>query len=421
MKIPLLPYHLAYCTNIHPGETWAAVFDNLQAYIPALKQRICPDRPFGIGLRLSDVASRELMQGEALLLFQVWLQRQDLYVFAINGFPYGGFHHQVVKDQVYAPDWTNPRRLHYTLRLIKILATLLPAEVDGGISTLPLSYKPWQTQPSKGNLYEQSTHHIVRAVAKMAQIAAETGKLLHLDLEPEPDGLLENSAEVVDFFRQWLLPVGGASLSREYGIGRDRAEDWIMTHVRVCYDTCHFAVEYENPGEAIVKFQSAGIKIGRLQLSSALKVTLPPDSGKRQAIHAQLQPFAESTYLHQVIEQFADGTRRQHRDLIAALPELAHTAAQEWRTHFHVPIFWSHYQALQSTQDHISAILQQLPNLPDCHHLEIETYTWEVLPPALKLDLSASLEREYRWVLAQLEASFSPSPYLKKDCSLSQG
>ncbi|MGB3296318.1 MAG: metabolite traffic protein EboE [Phormidesmis sp.] len=406
MKIPLLPYHLAYCTNVHPGEAWTEVFHNLQTYAVALKRRLCPNRPFGIGLRLSDLASRELLQGDALASFQAWLEQQDLYVFAINGFPYGGFHHQVVKDQVYAPDWTNPSRLHYTLRLIKILAVLLPADIDGGISTLPLSYKPWKPRDVE-SVFARSTHQIVQTVAQMVRIAAETGKVLHLDLEPEPDGLLENSAEVVAFFQEWLLPVGGAWLSQQQAVQKAQAEDWILEHVRVCYDTCHFAVEYEDPESAIAQFQAVGIKVGRLQLSSALKVVLPPDSNQRQALHSQLRPFAESTYLHQVIEQFADGTRCQHRDLVTALPELAQTAAQEWRTHFHVPIFLREYQALQSTQDHILAVLHHLPNLPEHPHLEIETYTWEVLPPALKLDLTASIEREYQWALAQLEASFA--------------
>lgn len=135
--------HLTYCTNIHPGESWAEVVSNLKRYLPQLKTRLSPDHPFGIGLRLADIAARELLTGDNLIQFQTWLQKQDLYVFTLNGFPYGGFHHQVVKDRVYAPDWSTQERLNYTLRLIEILAALLPLDLDGGISTLPISYKPW--------------------------------------------------------------------------------------------------------------------------------------------------------------------------------------------------------------------------------------------------------------------------------------
>ena len=135
--------HLTYCTNIHPGETWSEVTNNLKKYIPQLKTRLSPNQPFGLGLRLADVAAQELLKEDNLSQFQTWLQEEDLYVFTLNGFPYGGFHHQVVKDRVYAPDWSKSERLDYTLKLIKILTTLLPENLDGGISTLPISYKPW--------------------------------------------------------------------------------------------------------------------------------------------------------------------------------------------------------------------------------------------------------------------------------------
>ncbi|MEO1095337.1 MAG: metabolite traffic protein EboE [Cyanobacteria bacterium J06638_28] len=397
-------YHLTYCTNIHPGEEWSRVFDNLQTYIPKLKQQLSPNATFGIGLRLAGAASEELLAGNALAQLQTWLRAQDCYVFTLNGFPHGGFHRQVVKDQVYAPDWSKRDRLNYTQRLVKVLAALLPDGIDGGISTVPLSYKPWwQANPAyKTTIFEHSTLHLAQIAAAMAQVEATTGKLLHLDLEPEPDALLENADEVINFFQDWLLPIGQPYLQQHHGISAATAVTWLRKHIRVCYDTCHFAVEYEDPGLALAKFQKAGIAIGKFQLSSAIRIPIPADTSQRQLLRQQLEPFAESTYLHQVIEQRSPNTLQHYPDLSDALPALNTTDATEWRTHFHVPIFIDRYPPFASTQDHITAILQQLPHVPDCTHLEIETYTWDVLPPDMKLDIVASIQREYEWVLGSL-------------------
>jgi hypothetical protein len=400
-------FHLTYCTNIHPGEEWNQVFTNLKQYIPSLKERLAANEPFGIGLRLAEVAAKELLQGNTLVEFKSWLNEHDLYVFTLNGFPYGGFHRQIVKDQVYAPDWSKQERLDYTLQLTRILAELLPNDVDGSISTLPLSYKPWfkGNQTYQASVLKNASLNIAQVVEAMVRIRAETGKLLHLNLEPEPDGLIENAAEVVDYFQTHLLPLGSAYLAQSLKISPERAEILLLEHVRICYDTCHFAVEYEDPISVFKQFQTAGIKIGKIQISAALQVKLIEDAEQRQQLIKRLQPFAESTYLHQVIGRYDNGRLQNYQDLETALPNLKHTTASEWRIHFHVPIFIRDYQLLQSTQDDIATVLDLLHNNHVCNHLEIETYTWEVLPEGMKLDLLASIQREYQWVLAKLLVS----------------
>ncbi|NEO99670.1 MAG: metabolite traffic protein EboE [Symploca sp. SIO2E9] len=393
-------FHLTYCSNIHPGESWSEVFENLKKYLPALKAKLSPQAAFGIGLRLANGASKELLAGDNLSQFQDWLHQQDLYVFTLNGFPYGGFHRQVVKDQVYAPDWSKSERVEYTLRLAKILAALLPAGMDGGISTVPLSYKPWWTnEKARESVMSQCSFNLATVAAEMARIREQTGKLLHLDLEPEPDGLIENAAEVIDFFQEWLFPKGGASLAENLEISSASAASLLREHIQVCYDTCHFSVEYEEPATVFSQLQAAGIGIGKIQLSAALQVKLPEETQGRGMVEDRLRPFAESTYLHQVIERHADGSLHQYPDLVSALPYLEKTQAQEWRTHFHVPIFIRDYQILQSTQADIVTVLKLLQENHACQHLEIETYTWEVLPPQIKIDILASIEREYEWVL----------------------
>ncbi|OYD98219.1 xylose isomerase [Nostoc sp. 'Peltigera membranacea cyanobiont' 213] len=400
-------FHLTYCSNIHPGESWLEVFANLENYIPKLKSRLSPTEPFGIGLRLADIAAKELLESNNLAQFQAWLTQQDLYVFTLNGFPYGGFHRQVVKDQVYAPDWSTQERVNYTLNLAEILATLLPEGLDGGISTLPLSYKPWWVKDhiTFEIVLKQSCLNIASVVIEMIRIHEETGKILHIDLEPEPDGLIENTSEVIDFYQNWLLPIGGNYLSEKLNIEQHLAEMKLLEHVRVCYDTCHFSVEYEEPQSVFVRLQSAGIRIGKIQISAAIKLKIPAEVEKRNLIVERLRPFAESTYLHQVIERRNDGTLHHYPDLITALPHLEQSLAEEWRTHFHVPIFIHDYQILQSTQDDIATVLHLLQTNNACSHLEIETYTWDVLPSEMKIDLLTSIQREYEWVLKLIRNS----------------
>lgn len=390
-------FHLTYCTNIHPGERWDAVVTNLKQYLPALKAHLSPEAPFGVGLRLSDQAARELLEGDRLDRFQSWLDDQDLYVFTLNGFPYGSFHGEVIKDRVYEPDWRQQERVEYTKRLARILARLVPEGMQGSISTSPLSYKPWLDEDSREEVFRCGSRHLADVTAALAQIESDTGVRLHVDLEPEPDCLIENTEESVRFFQEWLWPVGGAHLADELHLSQEEARSILRRHVQLCYDTCHFSVEYESPDTVFRRLATAGVSIGKIQLSAALRVPL---SGDRASLASQLEPFAEATYLHQVVERRTDGTLHRYRDLPAALDHIENEAAREWRIHYHVPLFSDAYDGLQSTRDDITRTLEALKDDPFCMHLEIETYTWDVLPPAMKEDLPTSLRREYEWVLS---------------------
>jgi hypothetical protein len=391
-------FHLTYCTNIHPSNGWSEVYASLQRYAPALKARFAPHRAFGIGLRLSGKESRELLQGDHLQQFQDFLQEHGLYVFTLNGFPYGPFHQQPVKALVHAPDWREEERVAYTLRLIEILAFLLPDGIDGSISTSPLSYKTW-VNIQDTNAWRDFTHNIVRIAEALVRVKHKHDKLIHLALEPEPDGLLENGEEVVRFYTHWLLEEGARLLSDTLAVSRDEACNHLLEHIRVCFDTCHVAVAYEEPATVLDRFDQIGIKIGKVQISSALKVTFPGEEQARVDIARALEPFAESTYLHQVIQQHHDGTFRHYPDLIEALPHIQDRQIAQWRIHFHVPIFIDHFPRFQSTQDTLADTLDLLIQRRFCRHLEIETYTWSVLPEDLKKDLLDSIAREYEWVL----------------------
>ncbi|MBF0276960.1 MAG: metabolite traffic protein EboE [SAR324 cluster bacterium] len=395
-------FHLTYCGNIHPGEHWPDVFSNLKNYIPLLKSQFAPHDSFGIGLRLANPASEELLQKNQLDLFKEWLNQNDLYVFTLNGFPYGEFHRRIVKETVYAPDWSTEKRLKYTIRLAKILAALLPEEMDGSISTSPISYKPWfKNSDDRHACLDQSCLHLIQMVMELINIENKSGKWIHLDLEPEPNGMLGNSTELIDFFQERLLPKGGTRLSSLLGISLTKAREFILRHIGLCYDTCHFAVSFENPTDVLERLRQAGIHIGKVQISAALKLKLRDSEESRQVALKRLKPFAESTYLHQVIEKKPDGSHHTYSDLTEALPSLQEASGNEWRIHFHVPVFVEDYQTVMSTQEDIKTLLRLLKENPFCPLLEIETYTWEVLPEEMKKDLSASIQREYDWVLKQ--------------------
>jgi hypothetical protein len=393
--------HLSYCTNIHAGENWADHFNALELSFPQIKAQLSPDAPMGIGLRLSNIASIELLQGDNLPQFKQWLQLNDAYVFTMNGFPYGGFHNVIVKDQVHAPDWTTADRLAYTVRLFNILALLLPQGMDGGISTSPLSYKHWfNSEEAMDEAKQEATINILQVAAELHSIKKKTGIKLHLDIEPEPDGVLETGREFIEWFETDLLPQGISYFQDNFNIPAAEAEILIKEHVNLCYDVCHFAIGYE-PHEAIIdELAQKGIKVGKIQISAALKASFDHTPGNKQAILTEFKKFNEPTYLHQVIARLADGNLLRYADLPEAL--MATDDAEEWRAHFHVPVFLEDFGLLQSTQVDIVKVLGIQKNSPFTNHLEVETYTWGVLPDAMRIPLTQSIIRELEWVKYEL-------------------
>jgi hypothetical protein len=377
--------HLAYCTNIHRGETWRETLAALETHTLTVREKVAPRQPFAIGLRLSDQAARELNQPQTLRKFRRWLDKNDCYVFTINGFPYGRFHGARVKEQVYAPDWTSPARLAYTNRLFDLLAKLLPPGMEGSVSTVPGSFKEFiqsdgQREAVRKNLW--------RCVEHISRTSEKSKRQLHLGLEPEPLGLLENSAETVAFFEQ---------LRGEHP-GDTRLDEFLGVN----YDACHFAIEFEGPKKALTALRRAGIKISKIHLSSALKAR--PTVKARAA----LASFADDVYLHQVIARGKNDRLTFFRDLPDALSSLPTTstppAGTEWRVHFHVPLHAPATAPFKNTNDHLLGVLDWLAKDPKlCSHLEMETYTWEVLPPEFKShSVVEQLAAEYGWTLAQL-------------------
>ncbi len=391
-------YHLSYCTNIHPGANWESTFDSLKKFVPGIKYEVSRNQPFGLGLRLSNKASEELNEADHLSEFKNWLDQNNVYIFTMNGFPYGNFHAEKVKDMVHHPDWTTRERVIYTKRLFEQLAVLLPNEISGGISTSPISYKYWHdSEELKGKALELGARHLVEIVLHLHELERTTGKYMHLDIEPEPDGLLENSDEVIHFFSKYLIPIAMPILHNTLDMQGVRAEELVKRYITVCYDICHFSLAYEEPEQTFMKFKDAGIAIGKIQVSAALKILYQKEDNA--AIWETLSHFNEPTYLHQVTELIGQQVKT-YNDLPVVLA--AKKDFTELRAHFHVPIFLERFGKLYSTQDHILKVIDYLKQHTISEHLEIETYTWDVLPSEFKRDLSESIIREIQWLTSKL-------------------
>ena len=384
--------HLSYCSNTHPGQDWEESFHHLQHYLPKIKAEVSPEQSFGVGLRLSNTASEELLQGEQLAEFKACLKQEDLYVFTCNGFPYGDFHGQEVKDKVHEPDWTTPERLDYSLRLLYIMGALVPRGSEGSISTSPITYRHWHQKEDLQGIQQTAADAIAIWIEEAAILEEQTGTYIHLDMEPEPDGLLENSDEFLAFFQDYVLPSGKARFESQ-GLNPQEAEARVRRYFTLCYDVCHFSLAYEAPELTWKKIQEAGVLIGKVQLSSALK--LSSENETKEKLLSALKQFQEPTYLHQVTQNSSEGVKT-YSDIPVLLEE--NPEFEELRAHFHVPVFLEDYGVLQSTQDQLLGLFELMRSQNISRHFEVETYTWDVLPQDLKAPLEESIIRELKWV-----------------------
>ncbi|MGJ8724838.1 MAG: metabolite traffic protein EboE [Roseibacillus sp.] len=377
-------HHLAYCTNVHPAESWAATFEVLKSDVLAVRDRLVAEGtcegPFSIGLRLSAQAAEDLLKESRLEEFASWLEETNTYVFTINGFPFGDFHGTRVKEKVYQPDWTNRERLIYTERLFEIIARLAPLDCGGSVSTLPGSFKEF------GANEEEIFANLEACATTIEAFSQQTGKDLHLGLEPEPLGHFENTEETLAFFERFLATV--------------KAPELVKKRIGLNYDCCHFAIEFDDCRPSLEAFREAGIRISKVHLSSALAF----DPSSSDALES-LKRFEEPTYLHQVIVNGSDGLQRV-RDLPEFYQELESgevtiEAGAQARCHFHVPLYAEAAPPLGTTQSHVKEMLKYRAEFPNfCNHFEIETYTWGVLPDGLQTDLTSQIVKEFQWVLS---------------------
>ncbi len=395
-------FDLTYCSNIHAGESWADVSAVLRRSLPRVRGMLGAEGPFGIGLRLSAAAAQDLDAPDALDAFRQFLRDGDYYVPTINGFPYGAFHGTRVKERVYLPDWRSLERVDYTSRLARILAAL---SADAGARHASISTVPGAFRAALASAADVGAMgmNVLRYAAYAKRLHDETGITIALAIEPEPACHMETSDEALAFVTSQLLPAHArAAAAKESGVLL--REEEVLTYVGLCLDACHMAVEFESAASALDAARSAGVAIYKTQLSSAVRVVPEPGGSGAAGV---LERFAEDTYLHQVVTSGPEGLRR-FSDLPDALASADVSDRDEWRVHFHVPVFLAAMSGFDTTQAYLANVIALLRQTGACRCLEVETYTWDVLPPEYRTtDVCTAIARELDWVREQLTDGFA--------------
>jgi hypothetical protein len=388
---------LTYSTLVHPGDNWGEIWNSLTTYVPKVKERIAPKKRFGVSLRLAAESAQTLVNNRAEReKLKKFLGDNDMYLYTVNAFPYGPFKGQIVKEKVYEPDWRSEERTQYTINVAEVLADVCPEGSTPSIQTAPLGFKPRVTGPE---VVESFTEHLLRVTAHLVGLHDRTGRAIGVSLEPEPYCFLETTDEVVNYFTNHLYTGASAErLAKLAGIPISEAHIALRRHVGTVFDICHQAVEYENISVSLQKLVDAGIPVFKLQEAAAIYV---PEVNER-AIDV-LHRYAQTIYLTQTLEK-KDGKFTMFLNLEDAFAAWkANPGPREWRTHIHVPVFLDDLGPFRTTRFAIEDALKFHKAKPVSRQLEIETYTWDVLPDSLKTgDIVDYVCRELEWVQAQL-------------------
>jgi hypothetical protein len=389
--------HLTYSTLVHPGDTWDEMWNSLTTFVPKVKARVSPKERFGISLRLSASSAQTLIANPAKRVeLRRFLDDNDMYLYTVNAFPYGPFKGTEVKERVYEPDWRSEERTQYTMNVAEVLGEVAPEGTSPSIQSAPLGFKPRVTGP---DVIASYTDHVLRVVARLVDIASRTGRTVGLSLEPEPFCFLETTEETVDYFTNHLYSgASAAKLAKLAGIPISEAHVALRRHLGIVFDICHQAVEYETISEALQKLVNAGIPIFKLQEAAAVHI---PEVNPKTI--AALERYADTIYLTQTIEK-RDGHFTKYLNLEDAFAAYkANPGPREWRTHIHVPVFLDDLGPFRTTRFAIEDALRFHKANPTSLQLEIETYTWDVLPDSLKTgDIVEYVCREIEWVKGQL-------------------
>ncbi len=384
---------LAYCTNVHAGENIEEINANLDRFVGSVRQQLAA-KQLSAGLWISDKASRSLSKEDVRLHLQQHLSKNQLSLQSINGFPFYNFHKEVVKASVYLPDWSCHSRLQYTRSLAEILAQCLDEDKQKGtISTLPLGFRKSWTQEKQIT----SLNNLLKLVTALSLIEEQTGKCIQVCLEMEPACVLEKTEQMISFFTSDL-----EQAAKDNNISIDN----VYRYLGVCYDVCHQAVMFEESNKSLSMLIKNGIEVGKIQLSSALLL----DSDCLENSREQLKPFAEPRYLHQTSIHYKNGQRAFYEDLDQALKTEKRGGHQQWRVHYHVPLQLNaiNEKGLSTTRfatDEVFAFLAA--NRAVKPHLEVETYTWSVLPASIRPgddeSMVAGIDAELQYVKGKLK------------------
>ena len=397
--------HLAYSTLVHPGDTWAEMRESLRTYATAVKARVSPDERYAVSLRISAESAATLSaDAEERARLTAWLDAEGMYVYTVNAFPYGPFKNRVVMEDVYEPDWATRARVEYTCRVADIAAEIAPEDVSPSIQSAPLAFR---SKVTTGADVTVLTGNLLRVVAHLVDLERRTGRRVKLALEPEPACFLQTTPETIRYFQDEVWSASGvATLCRLTGLPASEVVGALRRHLGVVFDVCHQSVQFEDIAESLRSLYAAGVPVFKLQAAAALWV---PEV-TADAV-AAVGAFTDTIYLSQTTES-KDGRLRQFLRLSEAIEawKADPSGRREWRTHFHVPVFLDDLGEFRTTRPGIEAALRVHATSPLSDHLEIETYTWDVLPERYKTgDIVDYVSRELAWTRGTLERAAAQS------------
>lgn len=390
--------HLSYSTLVHAGDTWPEMKQSLIEFVPQVKKRVSPSEKFGVSLRMSAETAKSLTDSASERKeLKEFLDSNDLYVFTINAFPYGPFKGRKVMENVYEPDWSTDQRVEYTNSIADILVEVTPQDISPSIQTAPLAFAPNVVDE---NYVAHFTENLFKVVSHLYHLELKTGRRVKLALEPEPACYLETTDETVAYFKNRIYsPQGIEALARIAGIPLSEALGAAKRYLGIVFDIGHQSVGFENIPESLGKIVDAGIPIFKLQEAAALWV-----ESLSLEIIPELRRFTDTIYLSQSCLKTESGIEK-FLNLGDALDAFeANPIPTEMRTHFHVPVFLEEIGPFRTTRFAVQQALQMHKDRNLSDHLEIETYTWDVLPEELKTgDIVDYVTRELEFVIAELE------------------
>ncbi|MEZ6044561.1 MAG: metabolite traffic protein EboE [Planctomycetaceae bacterium] len=376
MSLSTLP--LCYCTNVHAAQTVEEVLNGLTQFTVPVKSNYGSSLAAGLWLA-KPVIDEILSQNDGIARFAGELEERDLTCHTLNAFPYGNFHSTRVKEQVYLPDWSTSERLQYTLDCARVLAGLLPDGREGSISTVPLGFKQFEYQ---ADFEERAIANLLELTRQLDDLHDETGRVIRLAIEPEPFCLLETTTETIEFFHKLFTAAAEIDLLDE-----------ARRHLGVCYDVCHQSIEFEDVAASIRDLEAQGIRINKVHITCAIELRQP---GEQPELREVLSRYVEPRYLHQTMARNAEGKVLRLVDLttdFANAPPADFATADVWRVHYHVPVNAEQVGPLGTTRPDLKRALEAVHRLSYAPHLEVETYTWDVLPEQ-KIDLVEGLTKE---------------------------
>jgi hypothetical protein len=373
-------FNLSYCLNAFDFTSdWKYTLTEIDRCFNTVREMsgFSSDKMTGLGFWTSEFFLELMRDPDNFRYLQEFLEKRNYYISTVNAFPYGVFHNQPVKDKVYMPNWLNEKRVDFTIKAAEFLEKFLPDGGSGSISTLPGAYRR-HIRDYNGDSLRLIARNLEKTAEYLAYLYEKTGKKIRLGIEMEPDCIWETPDEFAGFYKKYMLP---NRYSREY--------------IGVCYDTCHQELIENGPGAGLEILERYEIPVVKIQLSAALQI-------QNGAKFADIKEFDEPVYLHQTrIFNEKNGTICE---TFSDIPELRSYSGDDvtLKCHFHLPLFWdSDNTSFKSARKELLAVIRYIKANPGfCRDLEIETYTYSVLPDCVDFrSIGSAVSKEYDWVV----------------------